>query len=331
MSQAPLIAVSTGEPAGIGPDICVALARRANDNRLVFLGDPGVLASRAERLGLDIAIVPREAPAQVVSHEPGIMQILPVSAAAEVHPGRLDTANGRYVVEILGRSVDCCLRGDCDALVTAPVQKSVIAHAGIPFTGHTEFLAQRTGARRAVMLLTDGRRRVALVTTHMPLRAVPDAVSPELLVEVIEILDRDLRLRFAIGEPRILVLGLNPHAGEDATLGTEERDIIAPTLAALAARGFRLTGPVSADTAFTAESLERCDAVLAMYHDQGLTALKAQGFGEIVNVTLGLPIIRTSVDHGTALGLAGTGNARPDSLAAAIALAGKLCRGARGS
>ena len=220
--------------------------------------------------------------------------------------------------------MELCRSTDRAALVTAPVQKSTINDAGVPFTGHTEWLAQRTGAARPVMMLASSGLRVALATTHLPLREVATTISPELLEEVVTVLNHDLRSLFSIESPRILVLGLNPHAGENGTLGTEERETIEPALRRLAERGFRLTGPTPADTAFTRESLAQCDAVLAMYHDQGLPVIKALAFGEVVNVTLGLPIIRTSVDHGTALELAGTGAARPDSLRQAVELAIEL-------
>ncbi len=252
------------------------------------------------------------------------MQVLPVSARQPVKPGTLDVANAAYVIEVLTLGANLCRRRACDALVTAPVQKSVIVESGIAFSGHTEFLAELTGAQCPVMLLASKRLRVALATTHLPLRAVPDALTIPRLIEILNVLRADLMTRFGAAEPSILVLGLNPHAGERGTLGREEIDVIEPALARLRGAGFRLTGPVSADTAFTPESLAGHDAVLAMYHDQGLPALKAQGFGEIVNVTLGLPIIRTSVDHGTALPLAGTGKARPDSLKAAMQLAADL-------
>jgi 4-hydroxythreonine-4-phosphate dehydrogenase len=249
------------------------------------------------------------------------LQVLPVALRAAVDPGRLDPANAAYVLEMLQRGVELCRGGGADALVTAPVQKSVIVESGVPFTGHTEFLAKLTGAPQSVMMLVGKSLRVVLATTHVPLRRVADALDGAKLERLIEIAEAELRSRFGIEAPRVLVLGLNPHAGESGTLGTEEETVIEPAVRALAAEGLSVVGPVSADTAFTPESLERCDAVVAMYHDQGLPVLKALSFGEIVNVTLGLPIVRTSVDHGTALALAGTGRARPDSLFAAVELA----------
>jgi 4-hydroxythreonine-4-phosphate dehydrogenase len=319
-----LIAISTGEPAGIGPDICVKLAAAPYDGRIVFLGDPGVLRERARQIGVPITLRTLAEVESSHAHTAGEMQLYPIPARAPVTAGVLDRRNAPYVIEILRRATTLCLERRCDALVTAPVQKSIIVDAGIPFTGHTEFLAAMTQTDTPVMLLARPGLRVALATTHVPLRAVPDSLSREHLHRIIEVLHTALEHTFAIEAPRILVLGLNPHAGEGGTLGTEERDIIAPVITAEQAKGRRIIGPRPADTAFTPESLAECDAVLAMYHDQGLTPLKAQGFGEIVNVTLGLPIIRTSVDHGTALGLAGTGRARADSLHAALALATEL-------
>jgi 4-hydroxythreonine-4-phosphate dehydrogenase len=323
------IVLSSGEPAGVGPDICVELARDSHPFRLAVLGDPNILAQRAALLGSGVDIRVCATVNDVAARRPGTLQVLAVPAGAGVTAGRLDPLNADYVLELLRRGVDLCLRGDCAALVTAPVQKSIITQAGVPFTGHTEFLADLTGAAQPVMLLVGKGLRVALATTHLPLSGVPAAIQPRRLERTLRVLDADLKRHFAIAAPRILVLGLNPHAGEDGTLGTEERDVIGPVVAGLKQSGLSLIGPVPADTAFTEESLRRCDAVLAMYHDQGLPVLKALAFGEVVNVTLGLPIIRTSVDHGTALPLAGTGNARADSLRAAVALAIELARNRR--
>jgi 4-hydroxythreonine-4-phosphate dehydrogenase len=252
------------------------------------------------------------------------LQLVPVPLAENATAGRLNPANARAVIAMLELAADACLRGEAAALVTAPVHKSVINQAGIPFSGHTEFLARRTGTDSVVMLLASPTLRVALATTHLPLAAVPAAITHAGLVSTIGIVDRDLRRRFGIARPRILVLGLNPHAGEDGVLGTEESDIIRPAVEEQRARGLDVNGPVAADSAFTPDALAGVDVVLAMYHDQGLTPLKARHFGEIVNVTLGLPILRTSVDHGTALSLAGTGRAAHSSLAAALALAIEL-------
>jgi len=320
-ASTPLLAITSGEPAGIGPDICIALACEENANRVAYLGDPTLIAERARSLGVDLAIEIKDDFADVTQHIAGRMQLLAFATAAPVCAGRLDTRNAAYVLDMLRAAGLACWHADCDAVVTAPVQKSVIAQSGVPFSGHTEFLAELTGGALPVMLLARDAFRVALVTTHLPLRAVPDAVTPRRLRGVVEVLNRDLARLYGIDRPRILVLGLNPHAGENATIGTEERDVIEPTLAQLRDEGIDVRGPHPGDTAFTKESLAQCDAVLAMYHDQGLAPIKAEGFGGIVNVTLGLPIIRTSVDHGTALPLAGTGRARHESLKAAVDLA----------
>ena len=324
-----MIALTSGEPAGIGPDLCLMLAEHDLDARIAVLADLDVLAARARRLGVGAELVRLGAIAEAPPHRRGALAVLHVPAAVAAVPGKLDVRNAGYVVELLRRGCDACVAGDADALVTAPVQKSVITRSGVPFSGHTEFLAERTGAPLPVMLLAAERLRVALVTTHLPLADVPAAITAERIERTCEILHRDLAARFGIRSPRILVLGLNPHAGEQGTLGVEESEIIEPALARLAARGVEVIGPVAADTAFTPDSLERCDAVLAMYHDQGLAPLKALAFGDVVNVTLGLPIVRTSVDHGTALALAGSGRARPDSLVAAVHLARELAGRAR--
>jgi 4-hydroxythreonine-4-phosphate dehydrogenase len=313
--------LSSGEPAGIGPDICLALAARRCAARLAVLGDPSLLEARARQLGIAVDIKVSGSSAAAALHEPGTLQVVPVALRAPVIPGVLDTRNAAYVLEMLRMATRDCLRGSAQALVTAPVQKSVISNSGVEFSGHTEFLAELTGAPQPVMLLAGKSLRVALATTHLPLRQVADALDAAKLENLIRIVYDALSRRFRLPQPRVLVLGLNPHAGESGTLGTEEQTIIAPVVRKLAAEGLDVTGPVSADTAFTPESLSRCDVVVAMYHDQGLPALKAQSFGEVVNVTLGLPIVRTSVDHGTALPLAGTGDARADSLFAAVDLA----------
>jgi 4-hydroxythreonine-4-phosphate dehydrogenase len=320
----PVIVVSSGEPAGIGPDIALALADRPIAARLAVLGDPDLLRSRAAALGKRVELVTRGAPAALEPHATGRLQVLPIALRAPVVAGRLDTANSPYVIAQLDAAIDHCTSGAARALVTAPVQKSVISRAGYKFSGHTEYLAERTGARQSVMLLASKTLRVVLATTHLPLRAVPHAIEPAALERTIRIAHADLGRLFKIADPRVLVLGLNPHAGESGTLGTEEQTVIEPVVRRLAADGMRILGPVSADTAFTPESLARCDVVIAMYHDQGLPVLKASSFGEVVNVTLGLPIVRTSVDHGTALELAATGRARPDSLFAAVDLALEL-------
>ena len=300
----PLIVVSSGEPAGIGPDICLALAARAFPTRLAVLGDPGLFAERAAALGIAVDVHARSYAAEIGPHAPGSLEVLPIELRAPVTPGTLDATNAAYVLDMLREGTELCTSGEARALVTAPVQKSVIAKAGFKFTGHTEFLAELTGAAHPVMLLTGKAARVALVTTHLPLADVPKAIDRATLESVLRITHADLQRRFRIDRPRMLVLGLNPHAGESGTLGTEEIAVIEPTVRKLAAEGLGVLGPVSADTAFTPESLERCDVVVAMFHDQGLPALKALSFGEIVNVTL-----------------AGTGRAVPKSLFAAVDLA----------
>lgn len=325
----PTLVVTSGEPAGIGPDLCVMLAQSDVKARLAVLADPDLLAERAAAMRHDVELVVADDIASTPAHRVGTLAVVPVKTAERPVPGRLDPANAPYVLELLRRGCDACMAGDADALVTAPVQKSVIAQSGVPFSGHTEFLAERTGAPLPVMLLAAQALRVALVTTHLPLRDVAAAVTAERFERTCEILHADLVARFGIPSPRILVLGLNPHAGEQGTLGTEERDVLEPAVERLIERGIQAIGPISADTAFTPDSLERCDAVLAMYHDQGLAPLKALAFGAVVNVTLGLPIIRTSVDHGTALSLAGTGRARPGSLLEALRLAHELALRAR--
>lgn len=329
LTALPFIALSSGEPAGIGPDICVELAAEELPCRLAVLGDPAVLAERAAQLAVPVAVETLTDPESAGAHEAGTMQVVAVAAHRRVVPGRLDAANADYVLELLRAGAGLCARGASDALVTAPLQKSIIVAAGHAFSGHTEFLAELTGAEQPVMLLAGRRLRVALATTHVPLAAVPDRLSTESLERVGRVLDADLRRLFGLAAPRILVLGLNPHAGEGGTLGSEEQTVIAPAVEALRARGIDAQGPVAGDTAFTPDALARCDVVLAMYHDQGLAPIKALEFGDTVNVTLGLPIIRTSVDHGTALALAGTGRARHASLREAVRVAIELAARAR--
>jgi len=318
------IIVTSGEPAGIGPDLCIAIAQRDWPCELAFAGDEALFQSRARALGVSLDIMPFDAAAAPRAHEAGTVKILHVPTAAPPVPGRLDVANARYVLNLLDLAIDGCTRGTFAAMVTAPVQKSVISDSGVPFSGHTEYLAERTGAPLPVMLLTADTLRVALATTHLPLSEVSRAITPASLAQVIRILHHDLQSRFGIAQPRILVCGLNPHAGESGHLGREEIETIAPTLERLRGEGLRLIGPAPADTAFTPRMLAQADAVLAMFHDQGLPVLKYAGFGNAVNVTLGLPIVRTSVDHGTALELAGTGKADAGSLIAAVELAVRL-------
>jgi 4-hydroxythreonine-4-phosphate dehydrogenase len=326
----PRLILTSGEPAGIGPDLCIAIAGRAWPCDLVVAADADLLAERARLLGAAIRIL-RVAPGEPSRHETGSLRVLHVPTLAPVRAGVLDPTNAGYVLRLLDVAIDGCKSGEYDAIVTAPVHKSVINDAGIRFSGHTEYLAEKTGGAHPVMLLVSGELRVALATTHLPLADVSRAITGALLERVLRILDHDLRARFGIEAPRILVCGLNPHAGEAGHLGREEIEVIAPTLDRLRAQALRLLGPLPADTAFTPHMLEQADAVLAMFHDQGLPVIKYAGFGEAVNVTLGLPIIRTSVDHGTALALAGSGRADPGSLAAAIELAIQLVPSGPGS
>jgi len=325
MGGQPRVIVTAGEPAGVGPDLCLELANQSWPARLAVAGNLELLAQRAQILGSPIRLKSCDLD-DIPPQEPGVLQVFDIPLAAPVIAGKLNPLNGAHVLALLDLAADACMAGQADAMVTAPLQKSVINDSGTPFTGHTEYLAARTGAAMPVMLLTSGPLRVALATTHLPLRAVSDAITPELLLAVISVVLKDLRTRFGIAAPRLMVCGLNPHAGESGHLGDEEQRIIAPTLERLRQTGASLIGPVAADTAFTPAQLARADAVLAMYHDQGLPVIKHVGFGDAVNVTLGLPIIRTSVDHGTALELAGTGRASVTSLEAALRLAIKLAQ-----
>ncbi len=326
MSEPLHLALTYGEPAGIGPDLCLLLGFKDFPWRVTVVGDPEVLEERAARLGLALCV--RQGPAAHPHQRAGELWVLPRPAKAQVVPGQLNPANARHVLETLETAVYGCLEGHFDALVTAPVHKGIINEAGIPFRGHTEFIASLTSGQPVMLLQARLREglylRVALATTHLPLREVPDAITRAKLSTVLKVLHRDLSLRFGIGKPRIAVLGLNPHAGEGGHLGREEIEIIEPVLKQLRAEGMRLLGPLPADTAFLPERLQSTDAFLAMYHDQGLGVLKYAGFGRAVNITLGLPIIRTSVDHGTALDLASTGRADPNSLFAALATAAEL-------
>ena len=302
MKKSRLIALTSGEPAGVGPELCVRVAREARDAELVVIGDRALLAGAAR-----------------VEHVP---------LARPATPGKLDAGNARYVLAVLDRAIQGCRSGEYAAMVTAPVQKSVINDAGIAFVGHTEYLAQAAGAPHVVMLLVGGGLRVALATTHLPLAEVPRAITTAGLVATLGVLDADLRRRFRIAHPRILVAGLNPHSGESGHLGHEDAEVIAPAIAAARAAGIDASGPLPADTLFVPERVKSADAVLAMYHDQGLPVLKYASFGRGVNVTLGLPFVRTSVDHGTALDLAGTGRADAGSLREALELANELASSA---
>lgn len=321
MSQRPTLCITAGEPAGIGPDLCLMLAARQFDANLVVIADRDLLAQRALQLNLPLQMVEYGTSA---AFAPGFITVLHVPLAAPARAGQLNVANGHYVLATLERATAGCLSGEFAAMVTAPLHKGVINDAGVPFSGHTEWLAERTNTDLVVMMLVGGGMRVALATTHLPLREVPDAITRDGLMRVIRILHNDLQRKFGLPQPRILVAGLNPHAGEGGHMGREEIEVIEPVLQHLRDQGLNLIGPLPADTLFNPAQLQRGDAVLAMYHDQGLPVLKHASFGAGVNVTLGLPIIRTSVDHGTALDLAGTGNIDSGSLDAAINLAIEL-------
>ncbi|MET0028984.1 MAG: 4-hydroxythreonine-4-phosphate dehydrogenase PdxA [Candidatus Thiodiazotropha sp.] len=324
------LALTPGEPAGIGPDLCVMLAQRPHPaTELVVVADPELLLQRAVKLGLELKVHEFD-PAQARSAlPPGELRVLPVKLHAQSRCGTLDPSNAPYVLETLRLATEGCLSGQFDGLVTGPVHKGIINDAGLPFTGHTEFLSALCNDAHPVMMLATPELRVALVTTHLPLREVSQAITPQRLRQVATILHQDLQQRFGLKQPRILVCGLNPHAGEQGHLGREEIDIIEPVLAQLNSQGMQLIGPLPADTLFTPIHLQQADAVLAMYHDQGLPVLKHLGFGRAVNVTLGLPIIRTSVDHGTALPLAGTGQVELGSLVYAVTVAENMAASAR--
>lgn len=315
------VVITPGEPAGIGPDLTIQLAQQSWPVELVVCASPQLLQTRAEQLGLPLSLRPYQPGSEPVPQQAGTLTILPVATAESVTPGELAVANSAYVLETLTRACDGCLSGEFAALITGPVHKGIINDAGIAFTGHTEFFADRAGAHRVVMMLATEELRVALATTHLPLKDVSAAITRDSLHDVITILHRDLQQKFAIAQPHILVCGLNPHAGENGHMGREEIDTITPALETLRQQGMHLTGPLPADTLFQPKYLQHADAVLAMYHDQGLPVLKFQGFGRAVNITLGLPFIRTSVDHGTALDLAGLGQAEPGSFITALNLA----------
>ena len=318
------LALTPGEPAGIGPDLCVMLAQRPlPEVELVAFADPDLLLQRADKLGLEIELLPPESASSLGATQPGQLRVSPVMLRESAVCGKPDPRNAHYVLECLSRATQGCLAGDFAGLVTGPVHKGVINDAGLPFTGHTEFLADLCQAHPVMLLATPGLR-VALVTTHLPLSEVSQAITAERITQVASVLHNNLQRCFGLKQPRILVCGLNPHAGEQGHLGREEIEIIEPVLAELNASGMQLIGPLPADTLFTPVMLQQADAVLAMYHDQGLPVLKHLGFGKAVNVTLGLPIIRTSVDHGTALPLAGTGQADLGSLQYAVKVAAEM-------
>ena len=328
-SDLPVIAVTSGEPAGVGPELCLRLLERDFPARLVILADRQLLKARSGAVGLSSDRLKLRDWASELPPERGVVDILHQPLVAPSNPGQLDPANANYVLGLLDRALDGCRSGEFAAMVTAPVHKGVINDAGVYFTGHTEYLAERTNTPRVVMMLAGSKLKVALATTHLPLKDVPAAITQESLEATLRILHADMRSKYGLADPRILVAGLNPHAGEGGYLGMEEIEVITPVLERLRGEGIRLLGPLPADTMFTPPMLEQGDCVLAMYHDQGLTALKYASFGNGINVTLGLPIIRTSVDHGTALELAGTGRADPGSLFVAveqaIAMAQRQC------
>ncbi len=323
-SLAPVV-LTPGEPAGIGPDLALHAATHHPELPFIAVADPHLMETRARMLGMsvDVEMIEDPRPADPLPDSSRI-RVMPVTSPVRTIAGQLHTGNSPYVLETVKQAAKGCLEGRFGAMVTAPVHKGIINDAGIEFSGHTEFLAKVSAVERSVMMLVSPMLRVALATTHLPLKAVSDAITLPLLQNVIAILSHDLEHKFAIPSPRILVCGLNPHAGESGHLGSEEIDIIEPAIAGLRDKGMRVTGPLPADTAFTPQQRREHDAVLAMYHDQGLPVLKALGFGDAVNVTLGLPFVRTSVDHGTALDLAGSGKAEASSLVAALRMAFEL-------
>tara|TARA_B110000093_G_scaffold137427_1_gene147321 strand:+ start:429 stop:1403 length:975 start_codon:yes stop_codon:yes gene_type:complete len=316
------LALTPGEPAGVGPDLLIQTVQEVHKHAVVAFADPDLLLSRASQLGLPLTLVePSDRPA--VASE---LAVVPIRLSEPVVPGQLAVGNAQYVLDCIDAAVKAVQAGDCNGLVTGPVQKSIINDAGIIFTGHTEYLAALTHSKTVVMMLATESLRVALATTHLPLRDVADAITRDLLDNILTVLCLDLKTKFGINNPRILVCGLNPHAGEGGHLGSEEIDIIAPALESFRQLGIDIVGPLPADTLFTPKYLDDADAVLAMYHDQGLPVLKYQGFGSAANITLGLPFIRTSVDHGTALDLAASGAASNGSLNAAIGVAVNMAK-----
>ncbi|WP_432472104.1 4-hydroxythreonine-4-phosphate dehydrogenase PdxA [Amphritea sp. HPY] len=318
------LALTPGEPAGIGPDLCIQIAQQGHPQQLIAICDPELLQQRAELLGLPLTILPYDKDQEIEATAPGTLWVDPVELSTPAVAGELNPDNAQYILDTLSRATKGCLNNEFSAIVTAPVHKGVINDAGIPFSGHTEYLEQLTATDKVVMMLATEGLRVALATTHLPLADVPAAITQPLLEQVLNVLQHDLISSFGIEQPRILVAGLNPHAGEGGHMGREEIDTIIPVLDRLRQQGFNLSEPLPADTLFTDKLLKTADAVLAMYHDQGLPVLKYKGFGRAVNVTLGMPIIRTSVDHGTALDLAGTGTADSGSLLTAIDYAANM-------
>lgn len=321
MTLLPRIVITPGEPAGIGPDVLINTAQQAFAAELIAIADPHLLQERAAQLKLPLTLQTSDLSLPPEPHRPGILKIIPVALAVKAIPGQLHHDNAQYVIETLDQATRLCLEKKVSALVTGPVHKAHINQSGIPFIGHTEFLAERCQRKKAVMLFVVDNIKTALLTIHIPLASVPTHITQENVIETLRIIDQDLKDKFAIPSPTIQVCGLNPHAGENGYLGREEIDIIAPAIERLRQENRHIIGPLPADTIFTKESLSSSDAILAMYHDQALPVIKYMGFERAINVTLGLPILRTSVDHGTALSLAGTGKAHPGSLRAAIDLA----------
>ena len=317
------IAISVGEPAGIGPDILIQTVQKQRKDLLIAYADPDLIAERARLLKLPLKLTD---PESKDAYSPGTLSIVPHKLALPCRPGMLNPENSEYVLKCLNAAMDSCVKNETEALVTAPIQKSVIRDANIKFTGHTEYLANKLGTSNQVMMLASDHLRIALVTTHIPLNKVSNSITKEKLIRTIKILNTDLINKFQISKPKILVCGLNPHAGESGYLGTEETKIITPTLRELSTLGIDVVGPLSADTIFNEVNIKQADAFVAMYHDQGLPVIKSLNFGEITNITLGLPIIRTSVDHGTALDLAGTGKSIYKSFEKAVHLASELAR-----
>lgn len=327
------LALTPGEPAGIGPDLVVRLAQTSQACELVAIADPALLQTRARLLGLPLELLPADYDTEPAPPSPGTLRIDPIRCASSVQPGQVDPANAPYVLDTLAHAVDRCRAGTCAGLVTGPVHKAVINQAGVAFTGHTGFLAERCGGMPPVMMLStdDAALRVALVTVHMPLAEVATAVTQAAVTQTLRIVQHDLQTRFGIARPRLLVAGLNPHAGEDGYLGHEDDAVIAPAITAEQTAGAAIRGPLPADTLFTPDMLQQADAIVAMYHDQGLPVIKHMGFGRTVNITLGLPIIRTSVDHGTALDRVGDASINTGSLQAAINTALEMAQHSHGA
>lgn len=324
MSKLDKIVITPGEPAGIGPDLCIEYAQQAHNFQMVIVADPDMIRERAALLNKSINLIAFDKQHSDNTSGSGNLYYIPAALPEKAAAGSLQVNNAQYVLKTLDIAIQGCVDGTFDALVTGPVHKGIINEAGCAFTGHTEYLADKTATQKVVMMLATDKMKVALATTHLPLKDIPAAITTENLRQVLTILVHDLKTKYGLDLPHILVCGLNPHAGEDGHLGMEEQDIIIPLIEQLKTQGFNLTGPLPADTLFSERNLAQADAVLAMYHDQGLPVLKYQGFGKAVNVTLGLPIIRTSVDHGTALDLAGSGNASTGSLNYAIQAARQM-------